>query len=507
MTEELRKLTQLELKLVKVNNTTIPSYAVIPISSNFTQNSENMPYMSPKNTVGQTVSTNVTANIMNHHKLNAKLCYIHTKDIENSNKTTETTTDINLDNYNEHTIDAFNNNEANDEFKVFNQITESNMQHDNLTNIAEHYDSYKPISLSEAHSNTRQNRSVLINLEEKIMQDGLQNAIAHISEGTHFTSEMKLYKNLSTTSPDVFVNRSNVEKVNDNNVLYTNRIPSHTVSDIINSSNKTRLFERESEMETLTYTNDATLQQESFNAISSHDLCADVVTSAQSEAVELAIATEEELPSSWIDVTALATASALKTQSCSEFNAFPTAVHSLVDLVGPEPYPLETESQLSSTENFKNIDTLNMEHIPINNEVIQYQKIVNYEQKTNIKNKKDRNILQEITADADICKCIDCKCDNLQNCQNCTNSSVVEVPKKDTIKIVDNFVSSLQNRCSCNVQSGDCNSCCVVICLKTLQQIRKVFSNCCKNTSDATDICCREKLLPSLMKYQLAKNQ
>ncbi|XP_012225815.1 uncharacterized protein [Linepithema humile] len=516
MTEELRKLTQLELKLVKVNNTTIPSYAVIPISSNFAQNNGNMPYVSPKNTVGQAVSTSVTANIMNHHKLDTKLCYIHTKDVENSNKTAETAllaTDVNLDNYDEHTIDAFNNNEDYNEFKVFNQITESNMQHDNLTDITGHHDhSHETISLSEVHSNTtnRQDRSVLINLEQKIMQDGLQNAIAHISDGTHFTSDMKQYKNLSITTPDdVFVNQSNAERiVDDNNALYSaNCITSHTISDIISSSNETHLFQ--GGMETLTFTNDATLQQESLNTISNHDLCADV-TNAQSEAIELAIATEEELPSPWIDVTALATAPALRTQSWSEFNAFPTAVHSLVDLVGPEPYPLEIESQLPSTENLKNIDTVNTEHTPTNNEAIQCQKVINYEHKTNIKNKKDRNVLQEITADADICKCIDCNCDNLQNCQNCTNSSVVQVTKKDTIRIVDDFVSSLQSGCSCNAESGGCDSCCVVICLKTLQQIQKVFSNCCKNTSNATDThpsCCREKLLPSLMKYQLARNQ
>jgi hypothetical protein len=166
---------------------------------------------------------------------------------------------------------------------------------------------------------------------------------------------MKQYKNLFTTTPDdVFVNRSNAERiVNDNNVLYSaNCITSHTISDIISSSNETHLFG--GGMETLT--NDAILQQESLNAISNHDLCADIVTNVQSEAVEVAIATEEELPSPWIDVTTLATAPALRTQSWSEFNAFPTAVHSLVDLVGPEPYPLEIGSQLPSTENLKNID-------------------------------------------------------------------------------------------------------------------------------------------------------
>lgn len=512
-------MTQLELKLVKVSasGTIIPSYAVIPISSDLTQNHENMSYVSAENdSAGQVVPTNVTMDIMSHRKLNVKLGYISTKDAEDSNnRTTEVAllaTDIVLDNFNEHAVDAFNNNEDYNEFKVFDQMTESNMQHDNLTDIVGHHQ-HKSASLSEVHSDSidRQDQSIPINLGQKIMQDGLQNAIAHISEGTDFTSDIKQYKNESTVSDDVFANRSNAGNIvdNGNNVLYSaNCITSH-IPDIISSSNETHLFENG--MDTLSFINDATLQSgDSLNAVSNHDLCADtVITNAQSEAVELAIATEEELPSPWIDVTALATAPALRAQSWSELNAFPIAVHSLVDLVGPEPYPLEIDSQLPSMENLRNINTVNTEHTLANTEIVQCQKAADYENKSigNIKNKKDnRNVLQEITADADICKCVDCKCDNLQNCQNCTTSPVTEITKKDTTKIVDDFVSSLQSGCSCSAESGGCDSCCVVICLKTLQQLQKVFSNCCKNTNNTKNMCCREKLLPSLMKCQLARN-
>lgn len=508
-------LTQLELKLVKVSNTTIPSYAVIPISTDLMQSDENMPYVSTKNAVEQVTPASVT-NIITHRKLDAKLDYISTKDKDDSNETAEAllTTDIVLDNFNEHTVNVFNNNEDYNEFKVFNQMTESDEQHDNLMDVVGHQNhSHKSTSISETHSDSivRQNQSIPINLEQKIMQDDLQNAIAHISEGTSFTNNMKRYKNESiTASDDVFANRSNAENVSDSsNVLYSaNCITSH-ITDIISSSNEAHLFE--SGMDTLSFISDANLQNESLIAVSNHDLHTDV-TNAQSEAVELAIATEEELPSSWIDVMALATAPALRAQSSSELNAFPT-VHSLVDLIGPEPYPLEIETQLS-TENLKNVDAINMQHTSTNTDIVQCQKITEYEHKTdNVKNNirqnniKDRNILQEITADADICKCVDCKCDNLQNCQNCTNNPVTEVAKKDTVQIVNDFVSSLQNKCSCNAESGGCDSCCVVICLKTLQQLQKIFSNCCKNTSNATNACCREKLLPSLMKCQLAKNQ
>ncbi|KMQ94566.1 metal regulatory transcription factor 1 [Lasius niger] len=472
--EEQKKLTQLELKLVKVSasGTIIPSYAVIPISSDLTQNHENMSYVSAENdSAGQVVPTNVTMDIMSHRKLNVKLGYISTKDAEDSNnRTTEVAllaTDIVLDNFNEHAVDAFNNNEDYNEFKVFDQMTESNMQHDNLTDIVGHHQ-HKSASLSEVHSDSidRQDQSIPINLGQKIMQDGLQNAIAHISEGTDFTSDIKQYKNESTVSDDVFANRSNAGNIvdNGNNVLYSaNCITSH-IPDIISSSNETHLFENG--MDALSFINDATLQSgDSLNAVSNHDLCADtVITNAQSEAVELAIATEEELPSPWIDVTALATAPALRAQSWSELNAFPIAVHSLVDLVGPEPYPLEIDSQLPSMENLRNINTVNTEHTLANTEIVQCQKAADYENKSisNIKNKKDnRNVLQEITADADICKCVDCKCDNLQNCQNCTTSPVTEITKKDTTKIVDDFVSSLQSGCSCSAESGGCDSCCV----------------------------------------------
>ncbi|XP_072765804.1 uncharacterized protein [Anoplolepis gracilipes] len=520
-TEEQKKLTQLELKLVKVSasDTIIPSYAVVPISSDLVQNHKNMSYVSTENdTIGrQVVPTNVTMDIMNHRKLDVRLDYISTKDVEDSNnRTTEVAllaTDIVLDNFNEHAVNAFNNNEDYNEFKVFNQMTESNMQQDNLTDIVEHH-SHKSASLTEVHSDSidRQDQSMPINLEQKIMQDGLRNAIAHITEGTDFTSDMKQYKNKSATvSDDVFANRSNAGSIanNGNNALYSaNCITSH-IPDIISSSNETHLFENG--MDALSFINDATLESgDSLNAVSNHDLCTDtVITNAQSEAVELAIASEEELPSPWIDVTALATAPALRAQSWSELNAFPIAVHSLVDLVGPEPYPLEIDSQLPSMENLRNINTVNAEHILANTEIVQCQKAADYEPKNinNIKNKRDnRNVLQEITADADICKCVDCKCDNLQNCQTRTNSPVTEITKKDTIKIVDDFVSSLQSGCSCNTESGGCDSCCVVICLKTLQQLQKVFSNCCKNTNNTTNMCCREKLLPSLMKCQLARN-
>jgi len=524
VSEERTKLSQLELKLVKVSasDTAIPSYAIVPISSELAQNNENcISYVSTNNSTQHVViSDNATVDIMDHRKLDAKVTYTAAKDTANSSETNEVAllaTDIILNNFTQHAIDAFNNNDDYSEFKVFHQMAESSVR-DDLPNMTDHQNHpHKSVSLPEVCSENvkGQSQSVPMNLGQKIMRDGLQDTIAHISEETDFTSDMKQYKNEpAATSGSVFARRINTDNGSDNAALYSaNCITSH-IPEIISSSHEdTHLFE--SGMNALSFIDDAaTLSNEPLDATSNHDLC----TNAQSAAVELAIATEEELPSPWIDVMALATAPALRTQSWSELNAFPTAVHSLVDLVGPEPYPLEIEAHLPSMESPKN--AVNIEHVAADTvEVVQCQKTTDDHRSSeryfegDPKNKRD--ILYEITANADICRCVDCKCDGLQNCQNRAESpEVAEVARKNTIKIVDEFVSSLQGGCSCNATvsasaGGGCGSCCVVICLKTLQQLQKVFSNCCKNTSTAaaSNACCGEKLLPTLMKCQLARNQ
>lgn len=333
------------------------------------------------------------------------------------------------------------------------------------------------------------------------MQDGLQNTIAHISEGTDFTSDVQQYKNC-TVSEEAYIDGSNTRTAGGSNTtLYSgNPVASHVIS----SSTETQLFD--SGIENLSFIGD-TLQNGSLNT-TDHSVDSSVVANAQSEAIELAIASEEEIPSPWVDVMTLATPPALRAQSWSELNAFPTAVHSFVDLVGPEPYPLEIENQLQSLQHLENVNLVNVENIATNLEGIQCQENVDDRQKEeSMKAKKSRNVLQEITAEADICRCVDCKCDHLQNCQTCPTSTIPEVSKKDVLpKTVGDLVSCLQSECSCDNEPGGCGSCCVVICLKTLQQLQKVFSrNCCKTASNTA--CCREKLLPSMMKCQLTNNQ
>lgn len=366
---------------------------------------------------------------------------------------------------------------------------------------------YTSDSSSVARNNETSNvtESNSINLEQKILQDGLQNTIACMSEQTDFTNDVQQYDNHTAIADKAYSNEPNVRVgVNNNNApLYSaDSVTSH-VSNIVSSSSETQLFDNE--IGNLSFISD-TLRTGSLSVVEKS--LNSSVTTAQSEAIELAIASEEEIPSHWIDVMALATPSALRRQSWSELNAFPTAVHSLVDLVEPEPYPLQIDNQLQSLQQLDNINLVDVDRITTSIETAHCQENVDDKQKEDsTRTRKSRNVLQEITADADICKCIDCKCDHTENCQNCSTGETEEVNKKDSPpKTVNDLVSSLQNECLCNNEPGSCGSCCVVICLKTLQQLQKVFSrNCCKTASSIT--CCREKLLPSLMKCQLTRNQ
>ncbi|XP_012340741.1 putative uncharacterized protein DDB_G0282133 isoform X2 [Apis florea] len=498
--------TEIDVDKITSKNTNVPCYAIIPLSSSNRQTKESITYLSIENPNDESTSTNEIIDILSQNRINKELDYnITNKNTENLNKSTNvtllTSENIILNNFTEHTIDNFNNNESYDKFKIFNEVNDSNLQRDQ----SQQYISNSSIEVQDSKKNNK-NKSNSINLEQKIIQNDLQNTIAHISEESDFTNNVQQYNNDNTIIEKVYDNRTNANTIIENNnaTLYdTNSVTSH-VSNIVSSSNETQLFD--SEIENLPFINDS-LQTGSLNEVE-HVLNSNVITTTQSEAIELAIASEEEIPSPWIDVMAMATPSALRRQSWSELNAFPTAVHSLVDLVEPEPYPLQIENQLQPLQQVDNINLVDVENTNTCIEIRRYQENDNEKQnEDNIKIKKNRNILQKITAEADICKCIDCKCDHQQNCQNCSNNTIPENNKKHvSSKMVDDFVSCLQKECSCDNEPGGCGSCCVVICLKTLQQLQKVFSrNCCKSTNSVT--CCREELLPPLMKCQLTKNQ
>ncbi|KAG7199088.1 hypothetical protein KM043_017983 [Ampulex compressa] len=479
------------------NDTVVQSYAIIPLASTDTQNNESMTYISTNNLNGESITTSTVMDIINPNTFEKDLGYhVTNKNTQDTGGTPDiallTPDNIILNNFNGQTIDTFNNNENYDKFKIFDQVPEVNVQEQN----SQYRSSLKNTDGEDVNS---VKQLVPINLEQKIIQDGLHNTIADISKGTDFTSDM----HHPTVSNQAYIEQTNVETSigSSNPPLYSsNPVTSH-ISDIISSSNESQLFD--SAIENLSFMSN-TLRNGSLSTVS-HTLNTDVVANEQSEAVELAIASEEEIPSPWIDVMALATPPALRTQSWLELNAFPTAVHSLVDLVGPEPYPLEIEHQLQSMQQLENVNSVNAESTT--NVETAIHEVGDTRKTDSAKHKKSRNVLQEIAADVDICKCIDCKCDATHNCQNEQANVQAEARKEDRIvKSVSDFVSCLQNECVCDTQSGGCGSCCVVICLKRLQQLQRVFSrNCCRSTNVST--CCREKLLPSLMKCQLTKNQ
>ncbi|KAF7994480.1 hypothetical protein HCN44_003952 [Aphidius gifuensis] len=233
------------------------------------------------------------------------------------------------------------------------------------------------------------------------------------------------------------------------------------------------------------------------NTIDTLTFVDNVNDNSQSEAVELAIASEEEeIPSPWIDVMALATSPpSLRTETWPEINAFPTAVQSLVDIVGPEPYAIVNNQQQQQQQQTTMDPT-----IQLNSSIIQQIPQIPIEindLSMNIINKKSKkNILQKITADADICKCTDCKCDHNKNCQNNKTNDYCDydINKNSQMKIVSEIVSCLQSKCGCDNRSDNCDSCCVVICLKTLHQLQKVFKqNCCNSSNNNLGGCCKTK--------------
>ncbi|KZC05084.1 PREDICTED: uncharacterized protein LOC107193425 [Dufourea novaeangliae] len=482
--------TKVDVVKITIKNASVPSYSIIPISSSSPQNSESISYIPTKNINDHATSTNDMIDILCQRRLDKELDYDNnTKKVESSNETATVTIltpeDIVLNNFNEHTVDNFNNNETYDKYKIFTEVNNSTLQRDRSEQCTS--DSSATKASKNKKNNVKQSNS--LNLEQKIIQDGLHNAIAHISEGADFASDIQQYENQSVIDKKTYTNGSNVEPiVNDSNAtLYTaSSITSH-VSPITSSPSKSQLFNNG--IENLSFIND-TLQTGALNMVD-QSVNSSVVVTAPSEAIELAIASEEEIPSPWIDVMALATPSALRRQSWSEVNAFPTAVHSLVDLVEPEPYPLQVENQLESLQHLDNVNLVDVESIATSTEATPRNESIDNKLKEDSTNlKKSRNVLQEITADADICKCNDCKCDQLQNCQNCS-SNMTEVNKKNLPKVTDDFANCLQNDCVCDNEPGGCDCCCVVICLKTLQQLQKVFSrNCCSTASAIT--CCRE---------------
>ncbi|XP_015178884.1 PREDICTED: uncharacterized protein LOC107067682 isoform X2 [Polistes dominula] len=485
-----------------VNDATVSSFD-ISLPADDAQEHKSIAYIATSDN-NEHISETSILNILNDNSINKELEYNIDNEIINCPNETITvnllSTNNILNSFDSQTICNFDN----EDYKKFHHVDDSNMESKITDMIKAQNEIYEPevlpCSLSNLHSDISDHKSPNpLNLEQKIIQDGLQSTIVEISEGTHFNSKPLVRENDFTNN---LMNETLKNKNNNATTLYNNETSQDR--NILNSSDPVQLFNEE--LENLSFIHGAKLQTESLEVMT-HSLASNALINGPSEAVELAIASEEEIPSAWVDVTALATAPVLKTESWSELNAFPTAVHSLVDLVGPDPYPLEIENQFHNTQNLERVNAVSIDTAISNPIETKSKENENDVHKVDyLRYKKHRNVLQEIAADADICKCIDCKCNHLQNCQDCTNNSTLsDITKKDILlKNVNN--ECLQIECACNSISGNGESCCVVVCLQTLQQLQKIFNtNCCRDVN--ADICYKEKSLLSSLKCQLTKNQ
>ncbi|XP_015519653.1 uncharacterized protein LOC107224199 isoform X1 [Neodiprion lecontei] len=555
---------KIEIKEVGESNN-VPFYTIIPLNPENSRDTENVVYVSTQNSVNiDQLAGNSLSHVLNNNEKNnfdGEVEYgtsnhseerveisagspLKFESSETNNNELPTPRNITIDVLTQSTIDTLNNGEY-DKLKIFNHISTSIGQNDSTPNaVSDQNDILLSIPIDDERNGVIQKQEHMdaINLQQEIMQNGLQNTIAQISQPKNFSNNPKRYKSDShIIVQNEFSNQGNNSlSINcKNTTFYSGNSIADSALNIIDTQDEHKLFAGDtptSYCDNVSVNNIATNDSQAFvkdvvvpytencstalssyksvdpnsivsikncldsgeaysstqidkkivpevedimaNGFINHSLakiCSDAIFQSvdcigiesndsqnvlssdnnvvgeskiqsnseslelysnamfkngksgnhvvdrtknnwHSEAVELAMASEEEMPSPWIDVMALASAPSLRAESWSEFNAFPIAVHSLVDLVGPEPYPLELGSELQHNVNLAAAVNASG-NIAVVSGGAHNEK--NSSKTTSRRNTINRNILQEITANADICKCIDCKCDYLKNCQNC----------------------------------------------------------------------------------------
>lgn len=171
----------------------------------------------------------------------------------------------------------------------------------------------------------------------------------------------------------------------------------------------------------------------------------------------------------------------LSTQWDNLINSFNTNLETDVSLSLQQPYPYFNNNIVESSVNQSSFSE-NVAYEP--------EKI----------HKTDTNVLKTLTAEADICKCIDCKCTPSNNCHGCSQGTVVAsatIENNGITNVVENAgccsghceqskpklsrcqaaaLEQLQKCCSeeeNNNKKGD--PCCVVVCLKTINQLKEML--------------------------------
>lgn len=105
----------------------------------------------------------------------------------------------------------------------------------------------------------------------------------------------------------------------------------------------------------------------------------------------------------------------------------------------------------------------------------------------------DSNVLKTLTAEADICKCIDCKCTPNDNCHECSKGVNKNLPAvksdnnvqcgggccKSKLKLPRCQATIIEQVQKCCAEEENNNKsedpCCVVVCLKTISQLKEML--------------------------------